>query len=237
MDSNASTPQSTQVTKYPPIPDPIDQIIAAVDRKYVPRELFDGVKEQDALLRSIEASVGRYRALVEIDRGPKDYKARVKRWTQVAKDTQRCVSSLRTIVGEVVDPWGLEHVIDELEHIAGPLCKSTLEDTEFDAEWRSFSEEEYQAGLPHGTLRDQCKQRPPIDWLVGVLLPRDFETHFKRESSTTPTGPCVSFIWRTLVEYDVMNNGKAYERTTISSTIRRVRNKRDRRGGKHAQPV
>src|SRR6266576_1351296 len=143
MDRNTPTPQLTQVTEHPPIPDPIDQIITAVDRKYVPPELFDRVKERDALLRSIEASIRRYRALVEIDRGPKDYptyyKARVKRWTQVAKDTQRCVSSLRNIIGEGLDPRRLEHVIDELEHIAGPLCKSMLEDTEFGAEWWSFS--------------------------------------------------------------------------------------------------
>jgi hypothetical protein len=62
----------------------------------------------------------------------------------------------------------------------------------------------------------ELRVRKPIDWLVGYILPKTFEKHFKRRASATPTGPYARFAVAVLKEFHIKkSNGDDYEAGTV----------------------
>jgi hypothetical protein len=78
------------------------------------------------------------------------------------------------------------------------------------------------ADIEYG-LHPELKIRNPIAWLVGHLLPKTFEKHFKRSASATPTGPYARFVVAVLKEFRIKkSNGEDYEAATIGKTFDEV---------------
>jgi hypothetical protein len=78
------------------------------------------------------------------------------------------------------------------------------------------------ADIEHGS-HPELRVRNPIDWLVGYLLPKTFEKHFKRPAAATSTGPYARFAVAVLKEFRIKkSNDEDYEGGTIGRALEEV---------------
>jgi hypothetical protein len=207
----------------PPSDTRIGRIVAVVNRKFVPAGL-----DYSALEKIIEIHVKNYRAWFKAELRPKHYEPHIKRRRRVVKKAQELIAAVGAMDGDDWVGWeqreketneevifAIEDLVSRSEHALGEL-----------EDW---------VGWPKSRDGSLMAQNYSFHWLVGYWLPKIFEDHFRR-SSTTEEGPCVSFIRQVLVEYDITNKGKPYQPATISRMIRDVRSKRIRRADKQDDP-
>jgi hypothetical protein len=218
-----------------PLPDHVSRILTAVDPQVVPPVL-----DWRKLLRGIENSVEFYQNAIEVRRG-KDRSDELDWLKQLYETAQRLEGLLkpeniirfRAYKSELVsksisDPkyhdLYLEsefddypskydsHCSDEvLEDLIG-RCRRELEDLEQGLLTLTPGE----AGPERKAL---YQLHSPFEWLVGVLLPRTFKSHFGYEPPFTKDGAYARFAEAVLREFGITkSNGKAYRRTYIVRT-------------------
>jgi hypothetical protein len=217
-----------------PLPDHVYRILTAVDPKIV-----SPVLDWRKLLRGIENSVEFYQNAIEARR-KKDRIDELDWLKQLRATAQRLqgllkpenIISFRAYKSELVSQSTLDpkyhslwsesefddyppeddpHCSDEgLEDLIG-RCRKELEDLE-QGKWMNPDE-----ASPERKALYQLHS--PFEWLVGVLLPRTFKSHFGYDPPFTSNGAYARFAEAVLREFGITkSNGKAYKRAYIVRT-------------------
>jgi hypothetical protein len=206
------------------------RILEAVGWKHVPRGL-----DYDALEKDIEASIGHYRVVVELQ-SEKARRDEIRRLNQIIKTGKQFAD----ILNEPGDGLS-DQEDDELRELLKYWIhrrESKVSDLEYEIslgpEWYQQIKKPGRNGVPEyqmfrvlwSDLVYQNQHRSPFEWLVGYFLPKIFETHFGRKPTFTANGAYAHFAAAVLKEFDI--NGKPYARSTIVREANRVSRNRVR---------
>jgi hypothetical protein len=217
-----------------PMPDRVDRILTAVDPKIVHQDLH-----WKKLLRDIESSVEVYQDAIEVrrEKGRSDELAWLKQLKGAAQQLEGLLKPeniirFRAYKSELVSKSTLDpkyhdlylgSTFDDYPPKYDPCCSDeALQD--LIARCRDEIEDLQQVlnlGEAGPERKALLRLHSPMEWLVGVLLPRIFRSHFLYDPPSTPNGAYARFTEAVLREFHIKkSNGKDYyKRSYIVRTM------------------